>query len=293
MDYFIIIVTMTTLFFGLLFFVDDFPTGTKEPAEYISFSIMVISTFIVVVMILWDANTRRKNDKKKIKMKLRKRLEFQEHEDDTKVLLLQLHNIQNKDEDMFNVKELPWEVDHIFKFMEFQTDSETPEEFFNSMNDIFENLFSYERFRRKFDLFKRKGKKTTSKIVKKFKKKTKEDQELEIVIERIRKDTKFNVSTFGEDKLLQKEKLKKEIAKVKEKHEEVSNNVEKVERKSFRKSNNASVLRYVSKDISDEPIDIPQNLEHLKSGKVAILTGRGSKKAIQVNLDFDNENEQK
>jgi hypothetical protein len=292
MDYFIILVTMTTLFFGLLFFVDDFPTGTKEPAEYISFSIMIISTFIVAVMILWDANTRRKNDKKKAKMKLRKRLEFQEHEDDTRLILLQVHNIQNTDEDMFNVKELPWEVDHIFKFMEFQTDSETPEEVFNSMNDIFENLFSYERLRKKFELFKRKGKKTTSKIVKKFKKKTKEDEELENIIERIRKETKFNVSNFGEDKEIQKEKIKKEIAKVKEKHAEETSNLEKSERKSF-KSLNPNVFKYVSNDASDEPIVIPQNVDHRKSGKVEILKGRGSKKEIQVKLDFDDENEPK
>jgi hypothetical protein len=59
MDYFIIIVTMMTLFFGLLFFVDDFPAGTKEPAEYLAFLIMIFSTVVVMIMILWDANTRR------------------------------------------------------------------------------------------------------------------------------------------------------------------------------------------------------------------------------------------
>jgi hypothetical protein len=60
MDYFVIIVTMTTLFFGLLFFVDRFPPGTKDPLEYLAFFVIIGSTLVVVSMILWDANTRRK-----------------------------------------------------------------------------------------------------------------------------------------------------------------------------------------------------------------------------------------
>jgi hypothetical protein len=66
MDYFIIIITMMTLFFGLLFFVDDFPAGTKEPAEYLAFFIMIFSTIVVVIMILWDANTRRVRSNEKL-----------------------------------------------------------------------------------------------------------------------------------------------------------------------------------------------------------------------------------
>jgi divalent metal cation (Fe/Co/Zn/Cd) transporter len=60
MDYFVIIVTMATLFFGLLFYVDRFPDGTKAPLEYLAFTVIIGSTLIVVSMILWDANTRRK-----------------------------------------------------------------------------------------------------------------------------------------------------------------------------------------------------------------------------------------
>jgi hypothetical protein len=218
MDYFIIIITMMTLFFGLLFFVDDFPTGTKEPAEYLAFFIMIFSTIVVVIMILWDANTRRvrsneklnpkKNDKKKLKMKLKRKLAFEEHEDDTRLLLVQLHEIDEK-EDLFHVKELPWDVDFQFKFLEFQTDSETPEENFKSMNDIFENLFSFERLKRKFYLIKRKGGKTTSKIIKKLKKKSKEEKLEEKDIEMVIKESKRESKSDQTRKSLSKKEMVK------------------------------------------------------------------------------------
>jgi len=128
-------------------------------------------------MILWDANTRRKNDKKKLKDKLRKIIRDKEHEDDTRKLIVALHE-RDENDDMFHITEVPWTQDYEFKPMNFETDSETPEDDMKSMNDIFDNLFSYERLQRKFFLINRKRQKTTAKIIKKFKKKTKEEKEL-------------------------------------------------------------------------------------------------------------------
>jgi hypothetical protein len=171
MDYFVIIVTMSTLFFGFLFFVDRFPEGTKGLAEWLAFIVIIGSTVIVVSMILWDANTRRKNDKKKLRNRLLKLIKDQEQVEETRVLLVALHQKEEND-DMFQVKALPWDVDYEYKPMDFQTDSETPEESFSNMNDIFGDLLSWKRISRKLFLIQRKGQKTTTKIVKKFKKKT-------------------------------------------------------------------------------------------------------------------------
>jgi hypothetical protein len=145
-------------------------------------------------------------------MKLKRKLAFEEHEDDTRLLLLQLHDFDEK-EDMFHVKELPWDVDFQFKFLEFQTDSETPEENFKSMNDIFENLFSFERFKRKFYLIQRKGGKTAAKIIKKLKKKSKEEKKEEKEIEMVIKESKMEEKPA---KLAQTRKSlpKKELIKV-------------------------------------------------------------------------------
>jgi hypothetical protein len=216
MDYFVIIVTMTTLFFGLLFFVDRFPEGTKSPLEYLAFAVIIGSTLIVVSMILWDANTRRKNDKKKLKLKLRNILRNKEHNEDMRTLLVQLHERDEKD-DMFHVTEVPWNVDYEYKLLHFETDSETPEEVFTHMNDIFFNLLSWERIKRKLFLVRRKGMKTSSKIVKKFKKKSKEDKELEIYLKELQKNDPEFQKKF--QKYKSENKMDRKMSKKFEKHE--------------------------------------------------------------------------
>jgi hypothetical protein len=195
MDYFVILVTITTLFFGFLFFVDNFPPGTKAPAEYLSFGIIIISTVIVISMILWDANTRRKNDKKKEKKKLQNIADIQQRDKDTRDLLNALHE-RDAHDDLFKTNQVvPWNVDYEFEPFGFKTDTETPEEDFKTMNDIFSNLFSWARLSRKYYLIKRKGAKSTAKIIKKFQKKSKEEKELEFFVHSL----KQKESTYREE----------------------------------------------------------------------------------------------
>jgi hypothetical protein len=252
MDYFVIIVTMTTLFFGLLFFVDDFPAGTKQPAEYLSFSIIIISTLIVVLMILWDANTRRKNDKKKLRKKAMKIAQMERSEIENSAFLNDLHNKMH-DEDMFKLSQVPWDVDYEFQVFGFKTESETPEEDFKTMNDIFYALISPQRIRRKLFLIRRKGKSTTSKVIKKFKKKTKEEKELEAFTaglkgEDIKKRLRKSLSTNVIPKELEREFIKLEI----EKKTEEFKTQQEVKRKTLALSNAFGDLSDLQKQINQE-----------------------------------------
>jgi hypothetical protein len=259
MDYFVIIVTMTTLFFGLLFFVDDFPAGTRQPAEYLSFSIIVISTFIVVLMILWDANTRRKNDKKKLRKKALKIAQLERAEIQNSAFLNDLHNKMH-DEDLFKFSQVPWDIDYEFQVFGFKTESETPEEGFKTMNDIFYALISPQRIRRKLFLIRRKGKSTTSKVIKKFKKKTKEEKELDAFTaglkgEDIKKRLRKSLSTNVIPKELEREFIKLEIEK---KTEEFK--IQQVEkRKTLAMSNAIGDLSDLQKQINQEDMKQKRN----------------------------------
>jgi hypothetical protein len=113
-----------------------------------------------------------------LKRKLREILLHKEHNEDMRILLIQLHEKDEKD-DLFHVTEVPWKVDYEYKLLNFKTDSETPEEIFQHMNDIFFDLLSWSRIMRKVYLINRKAKKSSTKIIKKLKKKSKEDVELE------------------------------------------------------------------------------------------------------------------
>eukprot|EP01080_Neovahlkampfia_damariscottae_P008062 gene8063-12524_t len=115
-------------------------------------------------------------------------------------------------EDMFHITKVPWVEDYEFKPMNFETDTETPEEYFGSMNDIFDNLLSWERIKRKLFLVQRKGKKTTSKIVKKFKKKTKEEKELMSYLKEIQEndvDYQKRLKKFKDEHKLDRKMSKK------------------------------------------------------------------------------------
>jgi hypothetical protein len=68
MEYVVLISTFLTLFFGLLFFVDRFPTdGTKQFAVWLATVIMLASTVGILLMIVWDFFTRRKKEKKLVR----------------------------------------------------------------------------------------------------------------------------------------------------------------------------------------------------------------------------------
>eukprot|EP01080_Neovahlkampfia_damariscottae_P008548 gene8549-372_t len=98
----------------------------------------------------------------------------------------------------------------------FLTDSDTPEENFTSMNDIFFDLLSIERMKRKLFLVQRKGTKVTSKIAKKFKKKTEEEKELDSYLKQLKGDTEFQKTLKkykSENKKMSKAE-EKELAKM-------------------------------------------------------------------------------
>eukprot|EP01080_Neovahlkampfia_damariscottae_P003782 gene3782-6943_t len=86
------------------------------------------------------------------------------------------------------VKAVPWDVDYIYKPMNFQTDSETPEENFSSMNDIFNDLLSWNRIQRRLFFIKRKGLKSSNKIITKLKQKTEKEKQVEEYLKKLRKD---------------------------------------------------------------------------------------------------------
>eukprot|EP01080_Neovahlkampfia_damariscottae_P001772 gene1772-541_t len=93
-----------------------------------------------------------------------------------------------ENDDLFTVKVVPWDVDYEYKPMNFMTDTETPEENFSTMNDVFAELLSWKRISRKLFLVKRKGTNVSTKIVKKFKKKTEEEKELDEFMKQLKKD---------------------------------------------------------------------------------------------------------
>jgi hypothetical protein len=106
----------------------------------------------------------------------------QEQVEDTRVLLVALHQKEEND-DMFQVKALPWDVDYEYKPMDFHTDSETPKEGFSNMNDIFGLIF-----------ISTKGTKNNHQnCFKKFKKKTDEKELEEYQSIRINLFLNFNI----------------------------------------------------------------------------------------------------
>jgi hypothetical protein len=106
-------------------------------------------------------------------MKIRKLIRFHQKDEETKQILVDLHG--NTEEDFFNIQQVPWNADYQFNPFDASSDSSTPEENFTSMNEIFDNLLSMQRFQRKIFLVKRKGIQAKSKLSKIVKKKEKKE----------------------------------------------------------------------------------------------------------------------
>eukprot|EP01080_Neovahlkampfia_damariscottae_P002809 gene2809-4217_t len=161
-------------------------------------------------------------------------------------------------DEMFQVKDVPWDVDYDYKPMNFFTDSETPEENFSTMNDIFYDLLSWQRIGRKIFLIRRKGQKTSSKIVKKFSKKSEEDKEVEAYIKQLQKDDP---------------EYAMKLKKFKSKHGSMSKDFEKVElkkrksqyRKSIQEEKRKSQLSS-GRNSSSDPNGSSHNSSNSKSG---------------------------
>jgi hypothetical protein len=155
-----------------------------------------------------------------LKKKLKEILLHKEHNEDMRMLLIQLHDKDEKD-DLFHVTEVPWKVDYEYKLLNFKTDSETPEEIFQHMNDIFFDLLSWSRIMRKVYLVNRKAKKSTTKIIKKLKKKSKEDTELENYLKEIQSnDPEYQKKLSKLDKKMsmkfEKSELERRVSEFKE-----------------------------------------------------------------------------
>jgi len=176
MDYFVILVTMSCLVFGLLFFVDSFPPGTKDLFEWIAFIVLILSTIIVIAMILWDARTRKRHDQKKQRMLQKFRNKDKERDDERLKILFDLHSLDvsyHEHDNIFGNIEVPWKVEYDYKPLNFKTDSESPEDSYTHMNQIFADLLSKERFKKNIFSFEKKGIQTGRAVIKKFAKKSK------------------------------------------------------------------------------------------------------------------------
>jgi amino acid transporter len=95
LEYFVLISTLTVLFFGLLFFVDKFPVfwdiNLKVLLTVVSLIVIIGSTLFVIILILLDVRKRRQIDKKKRKLKKQKFEELKKKENDAEDILFLIH----------------------------------------------------------------------------------------------------------------------------------------------------------------------------------------------------------
>lgn len=140
MEYFILMVTLVVLVCGLLFFINQFPTdGFKTFIQVVAILTMVGSTVFVISMILWDANTRKKNEKKKRKRKMR----------EIENLIQQRREKGLPFDDLIQQKRTQYDEQGnvVFKLRFFEHSSESDEDPNATLNSILENLFSMKRLK--------------------------------------------------------------------------------------------------------------------------------------------------
>ena len=149
-----LLATILTLFFGLLFLSAKFTTnGIKILIEISSVIVIVVSNLLVIIMTIWDIYVRKKNIGKR-----RKQEKKRAHE---------IMNVVHLDKEYnFNFEWRKWDVS-------------TDEDSKLTMNDIIEDLFSFKRLKRKLFLFQRKGKKVAKKVQKVKESIVHEDKEAE------------------------------------------------------------------------------------------------------------------
>lgn len=162
MEYFILMATLILLCCGLMFAIpiEKFPsTGFRKFIDVLSIIIIITSTIFVVCMIIWDANTRKKNDKKKIKMK-KKELA-------AAIAKRQLAGLPF--DDLLKPKKTRYDenrnVVFVPPFFKNET-SNSDEDVKATLNEILENLFSLRRLKRKLFLVNRKRQRVQTKLQK-------------------------------------------------------------------------------------------------------------------------------
>eukprot|EP01080_Neovahlkampfia_damariscottae_P008579 gene8579-404_t len=142
MEYIMLLATLLTLFFGLLFLSSkNIERGIGIFIEIISIGIIVLSNVLAVGMTIWDIYTRRKNIGKRAKKERR--------------------NTRNMKARKVIIKE-DKEYDFHYNWRKWNISSDEDSKL--TMNQIFENLFSFGRVKRKVYLISRKGKKVAKKV---------------------------------------------------------------------------------------------------------------------------------
>jgi hypothetical protein len=175
-EYFVLLITMLVLFFGLLFFVDKFPSpGWKAASSWVSFLIIIVGTILVVTLILVDIFIRKRKDRQRAKIRIREKIEEEKKNERFEDILKQLHpTIQNP-----NV--MPWDVAHNYKPIQFVSSDESAEDTTKDINELFEYMFSTKRLGALGKSFKKKAVKVIASVQdagkgKKGKKLTKEEK---------------------------------------------------------------------------------------------------------------------
>eukprot|EP01080_Neovahlkampfia_damariscottae_P000518 gene518-8031_t len=110
-----------------------------------------------------DENGQTKKKKKNIIMKVVKLI---------KSIILGIIRTINEHANMFGTFNVPWNVEYQYKPLNFKTDSESPEDSYTHMNQIFNDLLSIERLRKNLFSFEKKAIYTRRKIIKRLRKNT-------------------------------------------------------------------------------------------------------------------------
>eukprot|EP01080_Neovahlkampfia_damariscottae_P008157 gene8157-12618_t len=199
--------------------------------------------------------------------------------------LLSIRNVvkQKEIDDMFNTTKVLWDVDYEFEPFGFRTESNTPEEEFSSMNDIFENILSWKRIKRKYFLAKRKGGKATKKKIKKFKKKTKEEKELKDYLnslkneedetrKKLRKNASVHMTKEMEDKYVKLELKKKKKQFV----HEVENDIDDKKQEKNEKNSNTlkKLMKNVKKILPEEDLTPQERMKRENEERKKNLKGK-------------------
>jgi hypothetical protein len=161
MEYFVLGSTLISLFAGFLFFVDKL-YAFNIVAKYmlIIFTMIVIigANVFIVCMIAYDIFVRRKKERKreKNKRKLREEIKNKERK---KREYEKKHGLTS---------DTPTTKDDVgeFDFKIYKTPSESEEDGLSTMNEIFDDLISIQRLKKKIFIAKKKGKKYSIKIIK-------------------------------------------------------------------------------------------------------------------------------
>jgi len=164
MEYFVLVSTLISLFFGFLFFVDKiaaFDVISKSILVILTMIIIIGANVFVVIMIIYDVFVRRKKERKRAKNKRKEREEIRrkarkrrEYEDKYGIVIT--NEIERAKDDKL--------LEYDFKIIESPSDSEEDE--LSTINDIFDDLISIKRFYKKIWIAKKKGKKFSVKIIK-------------------------------------------------------------------------------------------------------------------------------